>query len=294
MTALPPVPGSAEWLKLVTASKVAAILGVSPWDSPRKMWHTMRGELPPVVPTDAMERGNYLEAGVLSWWRDQHPEVVEYEEQFYATQDDMPWAAATPDALAKDSHGNTVVVDAKTTDSSDGWGEPGTDEVPIYYLAQVQWQMAMVPAAQFAYVPVLFGWPRLAFAEYVVERDEAVITSLIEKCSAFSASLHGDCPPDLDDTVATYEAIRALHPEIDAGVEVELTPEQAWEYLDAGDTAKAAVKRERAAKTVVLDAMGRAQYGVSEGLRVARRQPSKYGVSLNAVTKIRTVKESAV
>jgi hypothetical protein len=28
------VPGSAEWLREMTASKVAAVLGLSPWESP--------------------------------------------------------------------------------------------------------------------------------------------------------------------------------------------------------------------------------------------------------------------
>ena len=36
-------PGSASWLRQVTASKVAAILGVSPWHSPLSMWRLMKG-----------------------------------------------------------------------------------------------------------------------------------------------------------------------------------------------------------------------------------------------------------
>ena len=39
-------PGSPAWTRRITATKVAAILGVSPWDSPRSMWAKMRGEMP--------------------------------------------------------------------------------------------------------------------------------------------------------------------------------------------------------------------------------------------------------
>jgi len=259
------------------------------------LWHRMRGELPSDDGNnvDAKKRGHYLEAGVLAWWLDQHPEVIDttLREQHYATRDDMPWAAATLDALAADTFSNTLVVEVKTAQSNDDWGTPGTDEIPAYYAAQIMWSFAMVPQAQIAYVAVLFGYPQLGFVEYVVQRDDALIDAIVARCKAFYDSLSSDVPPDLDDSVATYEAIRALHPLIDTGVVVELTPAQADEFLDSGDCAKAAVIRERAAKSVVLDVMGNAQFGYSNGLKVARRQPGKGdGVSLYAATKIRTTK----
>jgi putative phage-type endonuclease len=289
-----PAPGSDEWLKVMTASKVAAVLGVSPWESPRSLWHRMRGELPSDDGNnvDAKKRGHYLEAGVQSWWEDQHPEITSHEPQFYATRPDMPWAAATLDGLAYDTFGNTIIVEVKTSASNDDWGTPGTDEIPAYYAAQIMWSFAMVPDAQLACVAVLFGYPQLMFAEYVIERDDDLIAAIVERCRDFYESLSADVPPDLDDTVATYEAIKALHPDIDAGESVELTPDEAFEFLDAGDCAKAAVVRERAAKTVVLDRMGRANFGLCDGLKVARRQPGKGGVSLYAATRIRTMKES--
>lgn len=287
-----PPPGSPEWLKTVSASKVAAILGVSPWESPRSLWHLMRGDLPPQAQNAAMSRGQYLEAGVLAWWRDQHPEVTDLTEQHYATRADMPWAAATLDALAQDTHGNTIVVEVKTAARADEWGEPGSDEIPAYYAAQVLWQLAMVPDAAFACCAVLLG-PGLELREYVIQRDPDLIEAIVGRCKAFFDSLSADVPPDLDDSLATFEAIRALHPDIDAGECVELSLAQAGEFLDAGDAAKAAVTRERAAKTVVLDALGKAQYGTHEGLRVARRQPSRNGVSLYSATKTRLTRDTA-
>lgn len=285
-TTTAPVPGSPEWTALVTASKVAAILGVSPYESPYSMWVKMRGDVPAQEQTKRMARGHYLEAGVLNWWVDQHPEVTHVSEQVYATRESLPWAAATLDALATDSLGNTIVVEVKTAARADEWGVPGTDEIPAYYAAQVLWQLALVPQAQFAHVAVLLG-PGLEFAEFVIQRDDDLIDAITARCKDFFDSLAGDDPPDLDDHVATYEAIRAIHPDIEPGLTVELTPEQADEFLAAGDAAKAAISRERAAKTVVLAALGKAQYGVTDGLRVARRQPSKNGVALYAATKIR-------
>jgi putative phage-type endonuclease len=290
-----PAPGSTEWLKTVSASKVAAILGVSKWHSPYSMWRAMRGELPADDGKNADDkaRGHYLESGVLAWWADQHDLLLglDIATQVYVTHPDLPWVTCTMDALAKDRHGNTIVVEIKTDDSHDEWGKPGSDEIPAYYAAQVMWSLACVPEAQFACVAVLFGYPHLGFEEFVVQRDDELIAGIVKRCQEFYESLTSDVPPDLDDHVATYEAIRALHPDIEPGLTEELTDEQADEFLEAGDCAKAAVKRERAAKTVVLDVMGRAQYGVTAaGLRVARRQPGKGGVSLYAATKIRATK----
>lgn len=286
----PPAPGSPQWLQLVTASKVAAILGVSPYESPRSLWHRMRNELPNQPQTKDMSRGHYLEAGVLAWWKDQHNLIGPVLTQHYATLPDMAWAAATLDALVTDDMGNTIVVEVKTSARADEWGSPGTDEIPAYYAAQIMWQLAMVPDAHFACVAVLLG-PGLDLVEFVVQRDDDLIAAIVERCHGFYVSLmDDDAAPDLDDHVATFEAIRALHPDITPAAEAELTREQAAEFLDSGDVAKASAARERAAKTVVLDVMAKAQYGVCGGLRVARRQPSKNGVALYTATKTRLTK----
>jgi len=282
-----PEPGSTDWYALMSASKVAAVLGVSPWESPRSLWHKMRGDILPEAQTKVQARGHYLEAGVLAWWRDQH-DLTSCETQVYVTKDE--WACATLDALATDAHGNTIVVEVKTAARADEWGTPGTDEIPAYYAAQVMWQLALVPDAQFAAVAVLLG-PGLDLCEYVVPRDEGLIGAITDRCRDFYDSLSGDEPPDLDDSVATFLTIKAIHPDIDPGAEVELTIEHAAEFLDSGDAERAAVKRARAAKTVVLDALGDAQYGVCEGLRVARRQPSSNGSpALYVATKTRLTK----
>ena len=287
---LPPEPGSPEWLKTVSASKVSAILGLSKWHSPYSMWRAMRGEIPSDdgKNADDKSRGHYLETGVLAWWEDQHPEILSttVRTQVYVTHPEHSWATATADALADDIHGNTIIVEAKTDDSShDEWGTPGTDEVPAYYAAQAMWALAVIPDAQLVYIPVLFGHPHLGFEEFVIQRDPAVIAAMLAKCQAFYESLTGDTPPDLDDHVATYEAVRSMHPSIGAGNTAELTHEQAFEFLDAGDAAKAAVIRERAAKTVVLDAMGDANFGMCNDVKIARRQPSKSGVALYTATR---------
>lgn len=281
-------PGSPEWRRTVTASKVAAIIGVSPWDSPLSMWHSMRGDVADEPRSSAaLDRGNLLENAVINWWLTQHPEITGHVGQHKATVDVGFPALATLDALAVDADGTYCILEAKTAARMDEWGEPGTDALPAHYLTQVYFQLAMTPQAERAYVAVL--GPFLEFSEYVVERDEQIQADLIERCRRFYESLSADVPPPLDDHPATLATVRRLHPEIDRGESAEIDRDTALEYLSAVDAAKAATARERQAKAAVYNAAGRAQYVTHAGLRIARRQPGR-GEHVNLI-KTATLEE---
>ena len=214
-------PGSPEWQRKITASKVAAILGVSPWDSQRSVWHTMRGDLPGKEQTEVMSRGHYLEPAILAWWRDQHDvseNPFEWTNQPTYTLGD--WAAATPDAVAHFANDSKALVEAKSAAYDDDWGDPGTDQIPAYYLVQCQWQMH-VSGVHRCYVPIITS--RLRFAEYVVDYDAESGPLLEQRMREFYDSLSADVPPPLDDSVATFQTMRRLHPEIERGESVELT-----------------------------------------------------------------------
>lgn len=278
------IPGSPEWLRVITASKVAAILGLSPWESPRSVWHAMHGDLSREEATEAQSRGHFLEPAILAWWQSQHPEVLGVLEQqpSYLLGD---WAAATPDAAAYDPDAKVwCLVEAKSTAYDDDWGQPGTDQIPAYYLTQVIWQMH-VSGIHRCYVPMI--GPRLRFAEYVVNyepyaEDGALIESRMRE---FYDSLASDTPPPLDDTTATYEAVRKVHKDIERGSEVELTEKQARDLVLWCDELKSTERSARLAKSTVIDAMGRAQYATHRGVRIARRQPRGEDVSFVVVAK---------
>lgn len=291
-----PIVGSPEWRGLVTASKAAAIIGVSPWESPYSLWMTMKGRYEREQ-TTAMARGNYLEPAILAWWRDQHAELADHalRSQDWAPFED--WAGATVDMsispLAPEVEGEvgrkilppTAIVEAKSAARMDEWGRPGTDEIPAYYLAQVYFQLAVTGAAR-CYVPVI--GPYLDFSEYVVEADAAFQADIIARCRAFYETLTADEPPELDSSVATYDVVRKSHPDIEAKKTVDLDYLSAAEYIEASAEFKAAESRERLAKARLLETMGRANYADCNGVRVARRQPNKYGISLVNVAKSTT------
>lgn len=285
MTVLDLTPGSPEWARRVSPSKAAGILGISPWDSQRSMWHRMRGDVPWGDQTDVMERGHLLEAGVLAWWRNHH-EHTDWRDSAPLTLGD--WCVATPDGFAT-VDGEPVLVQAKTTSSLDHWGVSGTDQVPTYYLVQVFLEAHVanvcgLPVRRI-HVPVL--GPRLEFCNYVVDYDARIGGDLIGRMADWYDALHDEAvdPPPLDDTVATYDVLRQLHPEIDPGAEVVLTEDQARALVEPAAEVAEAEARERAARSVVLEAMGRAQYATCNGVRIARRQPHGDSVRFVRVAK---------
>lgn len=267
-------PGAPEWCARVTASKVAGILGLSPWDSPLRTWHVMAGNLPADDGnnTDAKARGHYLENGCLDWWLDQNPLRTEVQRQATFTIGD--WAAATPDMLATDFDGETVLVDAKTAATDDHWTDT---EPPAYYFASSLWQLACAPEAKRVHLAVLFGRPRLSFREYVIERDDALIAGLIDECRTFYDTVQAGQEPGLSDMACDYDVIRTVHPDIDRDGVVILPDDLVADFL----TDAAHEKRAPVTKAAVLAAMGTARLAKdSLGRTVARRQPKGDAVTL--------------
>lgn len=278
-TIKPLTPGSPEWLKTISASKVPAILRVSPFQSRYTLWQTMAGNIPQWEGNKTTERGTYLEAAVLGWFKDQHKGELDVDGgRSYAHVDHPDWTAA-PDGIAADLNTNepawNIGVEAKTAQYSDGWGEAGTAEIPPYYLAQAVWQM-IVTGFRKVYFPVLFGQP-FEFREYVVtwENIEAEVPAILAEVIAFQVSLADGVEPNTDGDMSTYETIRALHPDID-GTELALPDNLARRYLINKQAAEDAATNEQAAKNAIAQYMGNAKKATWNGATIFNRQ-SKAG-----------------
>lgn len=275
-------PGSPEWLRIVTASKVPAIIGVSPWESPYSMWMKMAGRITPEPTTTAQRRGQLLEPAIIEWWRDRH-DITALAQQVTYTHGD--WAAATPDAVVAFTDDTQALLEAKTAARVDDWdndGETSIDGIPIYYWAQVQWQMH-VSEIHTTYVALL--GPFLEFIEYRIDYDSEHSAAVEAHCREFYDSLTAETPPPLDDTVPTYEAVRRLHDGIDKTQAVEIDRELAGAYVYALNAEKQAADDARKRKAELLDLMGDAAYAEYNGIRIARRQATRGAPALIQIAK---------
>jgi putative phage-type endonuclease len=262
-------PGNPAWQTVMTASKVASVLGLSPYASRFTLWHQMAGWVPLDPPNAATDRGHRLEPAVADWFADQHPEFRVRPTGSWVNKT-REWQAATPDRLLRQERRTVGILECKTAARDDGWGT-GHDEIPPGYRAQVVWLMDTLELPV-AYVAVLL--PRLIFREYVIDYDPEEAAWIREQCRTFLDTLPGGAAervPDIDDSDGTYETVRRIHPEIEAE-EVEIEAELAEHFLTAiGDERRSKAAAAEAKSRMGL-AMGSASRAVHEGIVVATRQ----------------------
>lgn len=263
-----PLPGSAEWLRYMTASKVSAVMGTSPFESRFSLWHRMHGDIGPQPQSDEMTYGSVMESAILAWFAaERFPEGGTRLRETWITHPDSPLFACSPDGLAFEESA-TVPIEVKTGRQSWEWGPSESDgPIPPGYYDQVQWQM-YVMSAPYAYVAADV---MMSLRWYRIERDDERIRQIVDACTAFMDSITaGDAPP-IDGSTHTYLAIRELHPDID-GSTIELDPILARQWLVSKTDLKAATVTEQALRSQLLDYMGVAQHGTFAGQTIASRQ----------------------
>jgi len=123
--------------KGIGASDIAAIMKLNPWSSPYKVWLDKKG-LTQFEGNAATDRGQRMEAVLCDWYSDTTGHEV--EKCGTIVWPENPIIMATPDRLLFDDG----VLEAKAPGrTGHHWGEAGTDQVPDYYLPQVQWQLGV-------------------------------------------------------------------------------------------------------------------------------------------------------
>lgn len=279
-------PGSAEWRSVVTGSKIAPILGISPYQSPARLWLEMRNDIAPEPETDAMRRGTIQEDSILDWFFQViRPDIRKVAGETTFTRTDLPWAAANPDAVA-DENGQTVFIEAKSVARDGGeWGKPGTDQVPLHYYTQVVWAMHMTQHPEAKRVNrcyiVKHGPYVDQYDTYTVEYDPQVAKVIEQRAHAFHQSLtDDDAMPPAVEMAGEHKVFAKIHPDIEPDLDWEIHPDLAAAYITAREDVKDAQARESKVKADILRAMGTARTAVCNGVTVAYRRATKTGVSL--------------
>lgn len=167
-------------------SDIAAIIGLSPWRTPRDIYLDKKGLAEPEPETDAQYWGTTLEDIVAREYSKRTGRKIERCNVLFR-HPEHPHLLGNLDRVVFDDPGKRPVVNGKLITSrilecktasqyaSGDWGEPGTDQIPEYYKAQVQWYMG-ITGAQVCDVAVLIG--NRDFRIYTVDRDDAVIAYL--------------------------------------------------------------------------------------------------------------------
>jgi putative phage-type endonuclease len=241
---------AAQWLaerrKGIGGSDAAAVCGVSPYRTPLQVWQDKREASEQKPDTDAMLWGRILEAPIRQRYADVTGRSVKIPDGIlYHQQHDF--MLANIDGFTDEGRG----VEIKTTSSPKDWGEPGTDEIPLPHIFQVQHYMAVTGFTVFD-VPVLIGGRD--FRIYEVHADADLQAMMIEREAAFWRLVQEAIPPDpvnYEDVVRRYRQSQPMSLMASLDVEGQLVRLKSLrEQIDALEVF------EQEARTAILGAMG--------------------------------------
>ncbi|HEV2376197.1 MAG TPA: YqaJ viral recombinase family protein [Streptosporangiaceae bacterium] len=294
MTAtLIPTATEAEWLAArrqgITASEIAVIMGLSNWSSPYKLFHQKTGALPPDDDSDRLGLGRYLEPYIVQRFTGRHPEFCTGgtgRELFAHPR--RPWQMATPDRLLFDDEGANAghahfdsprardpisALECKSWGTFDGWGDDGSDDIPVHIRCQALWQ-ADVMGVGTVYVACVF-LPGAQLRVYEVVADDtcarADLKLMREEAETFLARIDRNDEPDVDWRPATADALKRLHPDVE-DIEAIVGVRTAISYRAACRRFKEAERRKDEMTNRVRAEMGSAHYAKTwRGDPVARR-----------------------
>ena len=208
----------------IGGSDIAAIIGLSPWRTALDVYLDKTSA--EVVETPSAPIGT----GAALWWGAQLESLIgkAYAEstgrriQRYNAlirHPEKPYFIGDVDFLCYCEDGRTPAtrkggirtergVEIKNIRyASDEWGADGTDEIPAWYLAQVQWYMGIIPSIQFFDLAPLVSGQELRI--YTIERNDDIIAGLQDAGERFWRDfVEAGCPPP----PATAEDVRKLFP----------------------------------------------------------------------------------
>ncbi len=191
----------ADWLEYrkqgIGGSDASVVCGINRYKSPVELWMNKTGQLPDQEAGEAAYWGTQLEPFVRAEFTKRTGIEVRTVNQLLQSEE-YPFMLANLDGICEVPDVGTCIFEAKTA-SAYKVGE-WEDTIPDEYMLQVQHYMAVTGYAG-TYIAVLIGGN--TFKWKFIERDEELISMLIELESAFWNHVQDCTPPPLDGSDAS-------------------------------------------------------------------------------------------
>jgi len=171
-------------------SDVGAIVCVNPWKSPSDVWLDKMGMAPAFESTQRSRNGHRFEPVARQWYMEEGRPGTVVRQPGTIFHPTIPWWLASPDGIVYASEDalmggaepeRGMEIKTHTVHLRHLYGEPGTDEVPIWELHQCVWCMGATGLSEWDLVPLLDG----EFTMYTVQRDLELEQLLYEEVLTF-------------------------------------------------------------------------------------------------------------
>jgi len=213
----------AEWLEYrrlgIGGSDASVVCGINQYKSPVELWMEKIGMLQNQEAGEAAYWGTQLEPLVRSEFTKRTGIEVALANQILQSES-HPFMLANLDGTVENPNHGTCIFEAKTTGAFRG-GIWDNGNIPDEYMLQVQHYMAVTGYAG-AYIAVLIGGNN--FKWLFVERDEELISFLIQLESDFWGCVQSNTPPSLDGSDASTKFLSERFPDSIPLSRIELPP----------------------------------------------------------------------
>lgn len=251
----------------IGGSDISAIAGINPWKSAPEVFMEKTGRLPDAEENERMHFGTKIEPVVADEFSERHPEFKVQRVNAILQHPDHPMFTANIDRLVKRKGGYEAPLEIKCTDR---WMQANWKEgVPNWVQCQAQWYLNVGGWDQ-AHVSVLIGG--CEYKEFLLERDDEIISHLTTIALDFWKHIETDTPPEMDGSSSSTELLKFLYPEGRDGTLIQLPPtaEQLiaeFEAAKAEEEAAAYRKDEAANKLKAM--LGESEVGLSGERKVS-------------------------
>lgn len=204
----------------IGASEIGILFGIDPFRTTLDLWLEKTGRVKKVTPThealyDPRARGQLFEGVVAQLYGMTHQDhtIVEWGET--VVHPSRPVCRATPDRrveIPEEGYAGVWrrrLLECKTKiprrDVLLLFGEPGTDQIPLEMVAQIQWQLAATGLST-AVLAVLLGFDD--YREYTVHADAKLQGDMLDTAEAWWIKhvVEGQEPPIVGQSAADYLA----------------------------------------------------------------------------------------
>jgi|TARA_Y100000296_G_scaffold46377_1_gene53204 putative phage-type endonuclease len=193
-----------ERKKGIGGSDAGTAIGVNPWKSPYQLYLEKTGARVSEDISDkpAVKRGVRLEPEIIKWVKEDLGITIRKDNTTHISKE-HPFLFCHNDGTVVGTH-RVAEVKSPSIHMREFWGEPGTDSVPQYYLAQGVHALAIQPEMEGVDFFAYFDPDILHFR---LERKQSLIDAYIAKVTRFWDFVLNKVPPppqDENDLIHKY------------------------------------------------------------------------------------------
>ena len=265
-----------EWLEYrrlgIGGSDASVVCGINRYKSPVELWLDKTGQILPQEAGEAAYWGTQLEPFVRAEFTKRTGIEVKQVKELLQS-DEYPFMLANLDGICEVPDVGTCIFEAKTASAYKAGEWENT--IPDEYMCQIQHYMAVTGYAG-TYIAVLIGGN--TFKWRFVERDEELISMLIELESAFWNHVQDGTPPPLDGSDASAKFLSERFPVSKPTSQITLPDTAAdllAQYDEACEELESVIERKQKAENLLKEMLGDNEVGTAGGRIVTWKSVSQ-------------------